>query len=131
MSDEPDLTYDLENQKVHALMKLIAASGANPIEFSRLNDEPPWMYWASANYEGTKITSEHHAVASDALDWIARQVVHGSICVNCSNLMTFGFIDFKFCTRILIRENAETLTYVAICNLDKITDLFSKNFVRS
>lgn len=113
-----DKTKPLDIQRTVALFDLLSHTGATDIEIGYLNDEKPYEWWAKANYNGHRVYSaDAHLGADDALDDVAKQVVHGGKCVNCKRKVTFGFITPGKCSRVLVMPEDKDLQFQRLCDI--------------
>ncbi len=107
----------LDIQRTVALFGLLSHTGAKDIEIGYLNEEKPYDWWAKANWDGHRVYSEGHLGADDALDEVAKQVVHGGQCVKCKRKVTFGFIAPGRCSRVLVMPVDEDLEFQRLCDI--------------
>ncbi len=107
----------LDVQRSIALFGLIAHTGASDIELGYMNDEKPYEWWAKANWNGHRVISEGHLGADDALDEIAKQVIHNGTCTKCDRKVTFGYIAPGKCSRVLVMPEGGQLEFQRLCDL--------------
>lgn len=114
MTDE---TTPLDIQRTIALTDLLAHTGVDDIEIGWMNDEKPYEWWAKGNWDGHRVYAEGHLGADDALDEIAKQVVHNGMCVQCKRKVTFGYIAPGKCSRILVMPYEGKLEFQRLCDI--------------
>jgi hypothetical protein len=114
-----DKEIPLGIQRTVALFGLLGHTGVKDIEVGWLNEEKPYEWWAKGNWDGHRVYSEGHLGADDALDEIAKQVVHNGQCVKCERKLTFGFIEHGKCSRVLVMPESGNLEFQRLCDLVK------------
>lgn len=118
-ANPPDRPIPLDIQHTQALADLIGHTGADEVEFGWLNDSPPWQVWAKALFGGRRIYAEHHANVDFALFQVAREVVHGGLCVRCGRKVSFPHATRNACGRFLVYREPGGLLYVRKCDRPK------------
>lgn len=77
----------IDQDALNAAINLVQRSGAQSLEFGYLNDEPPFEWWAHAQYRGTRLTVEHHHGPVEAVEALARRILDGATCRRCGALI--------------------------------------------
>lgn len=84
MADTPTVLTD----SVHAAVDLVGRTGASHLEFGFLYDNVPSEeadWWASAHYQGARVTAEHHTGPVEAIENLAMRLLDGAKCKRCGS----------------------------------------------
>jgi hypothetical protein len=85
---------------VFAALDLIGRTGAKGTEIGYLNEDVPHEkadWYANAQYQGARITAEHHPGPVEALEALARRLLNGGLCTRCRNKITLSGDDPARC----------------------------------
>lgn len=80
------MTGDLDQDALDAAYDLVGRTGAAELDVGYLHDDVPTDqadWWATATYQGAKITVEHHAGPVEAVEALARRLLTGAQCARC------------------------------------------------
>jgi hypothetical protein len=83
----------MDDDAVTAALDLVGRAGARELNFGYLHEDVPIDeagWWATASYQGTKITVENHAGPVEALEGLARRLLTGAKCVTCGGLIALS-----------------------------------------
>lgn len=87
MPDWPD------DERLMAAVMLVGHTGARNFECGYLHDDVPAeraAWWATAAYQGTKITTEDHPGPVEAAEALAVRLLTGAKCAWCGGLVTLS-----------------------------------------
>lgn len=91
--DHHDRLPPLDEDAMAAAVDVVGRTGARDLTFGHLYDDVPVeqaAWWATAAYQGTKITAENHAGPVEALEALARKLLTGAKCVRCGSLIALS-----------------------------------------
>jgi len=83
----------LDDQALIAGVDLVGRSGATDFEVGYLHDDVPLEkadWYAHAKYRGARITVEHFRGPVQAVEALARKVLHGGQCTHCHRTIRLG-----------------------------------------
>ena len=78
-------TPDMDLPAIVAAVGVVGRSGAAQFEIGWLDDSYPHRWWASAKYQGRRITGEHPSKPDIAVDRLVHKMLHGGLCVHCGD----------------------------------------------
>lgn len=82
-----------QDPRLTAGVTLIGHTGAKTLEIGYLHDDVPADqagWWASAQYQGAKLTVEDHRSPADAVEALAEKILTGGRCQWCQGLVALG-----------------------------------------
>lgn len=82
---------DLDEDALRAGVDMIGRTGARSLEFGYLHEGVPVEqagWWATALYRGTKLSSEGHRSAEEAVNGLAQRLLTGAKCTHCGGLIS-------------------------------------------
>lgn len=83
----------LDDDALTAGLDLIGRTGARGLEIGYLHDDVPAdqaSWYASAQYQGARITEEDHRGPVEAVEALARRLLQGGKCNHCHRLVTLS-----------------------------------------
>lgn len=86
-------TAMFDNDALTAATDLVGRSGARELEIGYLHDDVPSDqagWYATATYQGAKITEEDHKGPVEAAEALARRILLGAKCAHCQGLVALG-----------------------------------------
>ena len=78
-----DLLDDTDLDIVTHTVDAIGRTGASSFEFGFLDDDPPHRWWASARYEGAKVTCDNQDSPVGAVLGLYAMLAAGGGCTTC------------------------------------------------
>jgi hypothetical protein len=81
---------NLDEDAVVAGADLVGRTGATHFQVGYVNDDPPHLWYAQAQYRGARITEENHPGPVEAVEALARRLLTGGKCVNCGKLIALS-----------------------------------------
>lgn len=91
---------DLDQDALDAGVDLVGRTGATGFEVGYLHDDVPIGeagWYAHAKYRGARITTEHHRGPVEAVEALARQLLHGGMCTHCGKRISLQGNSGKAC----------------------------------
>jgi hypothetical protein len=90
----------LDQDAMDAALDLIGRTGAKQMEVGYLHEDvPPEQadWYAHAQYQGARVIAEHHHGPVEALEALARRLLHGGLCTHCHKTITLSGKSKKYC----------------------------------
>lgn len=84
---------DLDQDAIHASADLVGRTGATNLEVGHLHENVPVEkadWYAQAQYRGSRISVEHHAGPTEALEALVRRILTGAQCYHCKKLVALS-----------------------------------------
>lgn len=86
-------TPSFDEDALIAAVDLIGRSGATSYEGGWVHDDVPAHkagWWATAHYQGTRLTAEDHPGPVEAAEALARRILSGAKCKHCGGLVALS-----------------------------------------
>jgi hypothetical protein len=116
----------IDQDAVTACADLVGRTGATGLEIGYLNDDPPHLWYAHAQFRGARISVEDQPGPVEAADALCRRLLAGAQCQHCHGLVALsddGAFAYRSATMVNGRKwTAEEAAAAGQCRWRRMGD---------